>query len=132
MRFKNNDVLEFRKDGGQESYVYGWFILAIKRLFSIVLLRFEPGSREAYHSHAFNCVSWVLCGNLVEHHLNGTIEHHRPSIRPFMTYRDTFHKVVSVGRTYVLTLRGPWAPTWCEYVPGVGTLRLAWGRRVVG
>ena len=112
-------ILSRGKDGGPESTVWGFWLVEIKSLFSIALLRFENGTREAYHSHAFNCISWVFSGKLVEHHFDGKTEEHKPSIFPVITKRDTFHKVNSVGRTYVLTFRGPWARTWQENVGGV-------------
>mgnify|MGYP001575993171 CR=1 FL=1 len=52
----------YGKDGGPESHVWGFWLIEAKSLFSIVLLRFENGTREAYHSHAFNSLSWVLRG----------------------------------------------------------------------
>lgn len=48
------------KDGGGDSTVTGYFLIEIKSLFSVVLLRFDGESRDAYHEHAFNCVSWLL------------------------------------------------------------------------
>jgi hypothetical protein len=122
------DIMRLRKDGGPESRVWGYFLLAIKPLFSIVLLRFENGSREAYHSHAFNCVSWVLSGTLLETELDGGCTLYRPSWRPIITKRETFHKVVSMGRTWVLSFRGPWAKTWQEHTPLGGYKTLTWGR----
>lgn len=119
----------FSKDGGQESTVQGWFIEA-KRVATAVLLRFDNGTREAYHSHAFNCISWVLKGALEEEHLNGGTEVHRPSLKPVITRRDTFHKVRSLGTTWVLSFRGPWADTWKEYVDGK-IVTLTNGRKVV-
>lgn len=120
----------FGKDGGRESTVWGWFA-ECKALASIVLLRFEPGSRDAYHSHAFDAVSLLLKGELREYHLEGGLVVHRaPKI--IVTRRDTFHKVVSVGRSYVLSLRGPWAPTWQEWQRGVGRSTLTSGRVKVG
>lgn len=115
-------LLTLCKDGGYESTVWSYFLVEIKWLFSIALLRFEDGSREAYHSHAFDCVSWVLRGDLVEECLNesnGLTWHnwYRPSWRPVVTRRSTFHKVTSYGRTWVITFRGPWADTWREYLP---------------
>ncbi len=133
---------ELAKDGGPESRVWGYFLLEIKSLFSIVLLRFEDGSRDAYHSHAFNCISWVLKGKLNEYVplpegttitaanvsqrtmdeimqspdlLHAT---YRPSLKPVSTYRTTNHKVVSKGRAWVLSFRGPWAKEWKETVDG--------------
>lgn len=119
----------FSKDGGQESTVQGWFIEA-KKIATAVLLRFDDGTREAYHSHAFNCCSWVLKGALEEEHLTGGIDVHRPSLKPVITRRDTFHKVRSLGTTWVISFRGPWADTWKEYVDGK-IVTLTNGRKVV-
>lgn len=122
----------WRKDGGPESTVSGLFFIEIKNLFSVALLKFEDGSRDAFHGHAFNSVSWVLRGKLYEHmgpnpaymacYFNprseeGEWQIYRPSFRPVKTRRDTFHKVVSKGTTWVLTFRGPWSDTWVEYDP---------------
>jgi hypothetical protein len=104
------------KDGGPQSTVWGHWLFEIKSLASVVLLKFEDGSRDAYHTHAFNSVSWILKGRLTEHHLeSGSLEDHLPSWRPVITRRETFHKVVSEGNTWVLSLRGPWAKTWVEW-----------------
>lgn len=109
----------FRKDGGPESRVWGLFMPEWKRLFSIVLLRFEDGTRDAYHSHAFNAVSWVLSGRLHERFVGRKTHYyvHTPSWRPIVTRREDCHKVTSFGRTWVLSFRGPWAATWEEFLP---------------
>lgn len=117
------------KDGGPESKVWGFWLVEIKSWFSIALLRFDPGSRDAYHSHAFNSVSYVVCGSLVEEHLNEVDIHIHISGDRIVTRRETFHKVTSFGTSWVLTLRGPWAETWQEAVPGVRTRTLTHGRR---
>lgn len=109
-------IFYYGKDGGQYSTVWGFWLVELKKLFSIVLLKFEPGSREAYHSHAFNCISWILRGKLIENHFNGKVEIHTRSIIPIITKRDTFHKVVSEGITWAISFRGPWAPIWKEYL----------------
>lgn len=109
--------LKLCKDGGYDSTVWAYFLFEIKWLFSIALLRFEDGSRDAYHSHAFHCVSWVLRGALEEEILGDDIHWHVPRFLPFITRRTTFHKVTSVGRSWVLTLRGPWAKSRQEYLP---------------
>lgn len=121
------------KDGGPESHVWGYFLCEIKPLFSIVLLRFEDGSRDAYHEHAFNAVSWVLKGELKEETIAPVPEEntYRPSLSPVITLRKTFHKVTSKGRTWVLSVRGPWADTWRESDKD-GEKTLTNGRRVVG
>lgn len=120
----------FGKDGGPESTVWGYFF-ELKRLFSVVLLRFERGSREAYHSHAFHSLNWVLRGHLTEYHLDGRKVTYRPSPWPVLTRRGTFHKVYAEERSWVLSLRGPWARTWREYIPGRGFRTLTHGRKEV-
>ena len=41
-------------DGGKNSGVTGYWLIEWKSGFSIVVLRFSKGTREAFHSHAFN------------------------------------------------------------------------------
>ena len=111
--------MRWEKDGGAESTVTGLYLVEIKSLFSIVLLRFSNGSREAYHSHAFNCISWLLSGSLTEYHYNGRanrLPEHRRRWLPFVTRRSTFHKVKSTGTSWVLSLRGPWLDNWREFL----------------
>lgn len=125
------------KDGGPDSTVTGYWLIEIKRLFSIALLRFDAGSREQYHTHAFNSTSWLLSGHLREEMLgyDGTTEfvtEYRPSVLPIKTFRRTFHRVFSIGTSWVLTFRGPWSRTWFEYDPNDGLFsRLADGRNVI-
>lgn len=120
------------KDGGPESTVTGYWLCEFKRLFSIVLLKFEGRSREAYHEHAFNCISWLLKGQLTETMMDGTVIVHRPSLKPIITKRETFHKVDSDGNSWVISFRGPWVPYWREYLPTKGEARtLTHGRGIV-
>lgn len=107
------------KDGGSESKVTGYWLIESKRFFSIALLRFDKGSREAFHTHAFNAVSWVLKGELAEHIKNKlSWIHYKPSIKPIYTPRERFHKVAGQADvTWALTFRGPWSKTWKEFLP---------------
>ena len=123
--------LSVGKDGGPESSVTGFWLVEIKSLFSVVLLRFDGKSREAFHEHAFNCVSWLLRGRLIEHIMPdddltdieaGSPIVYTPSLFPIWTWRDTFHKVDSVGNSWVLSFRGPWSRTWREYDGNYQTL----------
>lgn len=109
----------YGKDGGPESHVWGFWLLEIKWLCSVAVLVFEPGSREAFHSHAFNSMSWLLWGGLGESMVEypDSTWFYYPSLKPIITRRETFHRVGSVGRSIVLTFRGPWAKTWKEYLP---------------
>jgi len=123
------------KDGGPYSTVTGYWLIELKRLFSIALLKFENGSRDEYHSHAFNSISWVLSGRLEERLHEDPYKvpkFYLPSFRPILTKRTTFHRVESEGTTWVFTLRGPWAKQWAEYNPFKGKYAvLSHGRRVV-
>lgn len=139
-------LFSLTKDGGAESRVWAYNVIESKRFGSIMFLRFEHGSREAFHSRAFNSVSWVLRGGgLVEEFHPDSPEYtegtagpgalcfrvHLPSWRPVLTFRDTYHKVASSGRTWVLTFRGPWAPTWRDQAVGEPERVLTHGRREV-
>ncbi len=119
-------------DGGKESGVTGYFLLEHKKSFSVGLLHFKNGSREAYHSHAFNALSWFISGRVTEEHLDGTTKEFAPSIIPKITPRSCFHRVVSHGNTWCLTLRGPWQDTWKEYRPKTSEfVELTHGRNIV-
>lgn len=115
-----------RVDGGPRSNVTGYWLIEWKRAFSIALLRFSPGSRDCYHSHAFNCLSWILRGRLREYRIDiiqDSFNHrvpvdYTPSLRPVITTRDNTHLVFSYGTTWALTFRGPWAEKWHEWRQG--------------
>lgn len=125
------------KDGGPYSTVTGYWLAEIKSLFSVALLKFEDGSRESYHSHAFNSISWVLSGKLCEEHLGPgsstvRVDHHTSGLRPVLTRRRTFHRVFSEGTSWVLTFRGPWVDHWHEFNPAMRLAStLMHGRRIV-
>lgn len=106
------------KDGGPDSNVTGYWLIEWKSVFSIVLLRFSKGRREAYHSHAFNAVSWIIKGGLSEDRLDTlrTISSLKPSIKPFITTKNNMHRVTGVSDvTWALSFRGPWDVEWFEY-----------------
>lgn len=117
------------KDGGAESSVTGYWLCEFKKAFSVVLLKFEGESREAYHEHAFNCWNWLLKGMLVEtiryddkvqnpgEITCNSVKIYSPSWLPFFIGRTRFHKVDSAGTSWVLSFRGPWADKWREYLP---------------
>lgn len=129
MRCYDNLLLDTGKDGGPDSKVFGYWLVRIKKLFSVALLRFDKGSREAYHTHAFNSVSWVLKGKLEECMLTGEDTVYTPSWRPIFTKRDTFHKVYGCApRTWVLTFRGPWCDKWLECTTERGLIVLTHNR----
>lgn len=120
------------KDGGPESRVSGFFFAEIKKLFTVVLLHFWDGSREAYHTHAFNAISWVLKGKLIENEISGQKRIYWPSLKPIRTPRNMFHKVESVGDTWVFSLRGPWVDKWEEFLPEQNKfITLTHGRKVI-
>jgi hypothetical protein len=121
------------KDGGKESSVTGYWLIESKSLFSVVLLKFEGKSREAYHTHAFNAVSWLLNGSLIEYFKGvGADKIYTASLTPIVTTRDTFHKVSSVGNSWALSFRGPWTETWKEYTTTDDEYLLTNGRVRIG
>lgn len=107
-----------KNDGGPTSGVKAYCLIEWKRFFSVALLRFNDGTREAFHSHAFNAVSWILRGSFIEEKLDGSMKTFTPSLVPKFTPRNNTHRVNSQGVTWVLTFRGPWEDTWVEYRDG--------------
>lgn len=103
------------KDGGQASNATGYWLVEIKNLFSIVLLKFEGQSRENYHSHSFNALTWFLYGNAIEIKPDGSHKQYKRSLWPKYTPRTCMHKVNSLNTSWAFSLRGPWAKTWNEY-----------------
>jgi hypothetical protein len=125
-------------DGGKDSGVTGFFFVEIKPLFSVVLLHFRNGTREAYHSHAFAALTLWLSGRVIEHRIRYQelygvdYEESTPYRAGQLKYtsRDNMHKVESLGDTYALSIRGPWAKTWKEFKGGK-VVTLTNGRKVV-
>jgi len=125
-------VFKLMKDGGPLSRVWGFFLIEAKTLFSIAFLYFKNGSREAYHTHAFNAISWVLWGKLIERTIDGREFVYTPSLIPIYTPRDRFHKVTSEGNTLAITFRGPWIAKWKEFLPHLRAfITLTHGRKEV-
>ena len=122
-------LFSVRSDGGKDSGVTAYFLIEWKPVISIGLLHFKPGTREAYHSHAFNALTWWLQGFVTEVKLIEPIREYGdvvsykeneekdyiPSIIPKYTSRDNFHKVIAHEDTYALTFRGPWHDAWMEF-----------------
>lgn len=120
----------FRKshDGGKDSGVTGYWLIECKSLFSIVLLHFSPGSREAFHTHAFNALTWWLKGAVTEEYIDKTWRNWFPSFIPKFTPRNCFHKIHGSPKgAWALSFRGPWSATWMENKNG-DTYELGHGR----
>lgn len=119
-----------KADGGKKSGVTGYMLIEWKGVFSIGLLHFKPGSREDFHSHAFNAVTWWLRGNVIEIHADGRKLWFSPSFKPKYTSRKCFHKIYANVDTWALTFRGPWQDTWKELRSG-NEVTLTHGRKLV-
>ena len=104
-----------KPDGGKNSGVTAYFLIEWKVLFSIGILHFKIGTREAYHNHAFNALTWWLSGKITEIKLNGEEKDFSPSFKPKYTSRNNFHKVLAHENTYALTFRGNWKDTLNEF-----------------
>lgn len=126
------NLLNRRKDGGPESPVDMYFLCEFKSLFSIGLLKFNRGGREAFHSHAFDAYTWFLSGDLVEEDVSGDTYTYTKSILPKVTLKSKKHRVKAIKDSWCLTIRGPWTKYWEEYDEVKGqTTTLTHGRKVV-
>lgn len=124
-------------DGGPDSGVTGYWLVECKPIASVVLLHFSPGSRDAYHSHAFNAITLWLRGDVVEESLTSsspmadiTFWTWRPGQFKY-TPRGKFHKIVASEKgAWALSIRGPWRDTWEEFKHNKLT-QLTHGRRIL-
>ena len=122
--------LEKVKDGGPDSPVTAYVLVEIKSLFSVMLIHFG-GSREAYHSHAFNALTLWLKGRVYE--FTPFSDRQRPWYAGQWKYtpRERFHRVVAHGiGAWAISFRGPWRDTWQEYRDG-SYVTLTHGRRII-
>lgn len=120
-------------DGGKDSGVTGYWLIEWKRGFSIVLLRFSQGSREAYHSHAFNALTWWLRGEVKEEIIvnDQVVTKHWLPGRMKLTPRNMMHRIMGIAKaSWCLSIRGPWIDTWLERKHGK-EYTLKHGREVV-
>ena len=119
------------KDGGPTSPVDAYFLIENKKLFSIALLKFNKGGREAFHTHAFNAYTWFLWGNLIEECYDERPYYkYKRSLKPKYTPREHNHRVSAFTDSWCLTIRGPWIKTWTEDQNGIKTT-FTWGRKVL-
>lgn len=120
------------KDGGPKSPVDAFFLLEIKGLFSVALLKFNKGAREEFHTHAFNALTWFIKGDLREEEANGATYEYKRSLIPKFTPREKNHRVVASKDSWCFTVRGPWIRVWSEYDKVKDqTAILTHGRKVV-
>ena len=120
------------KDGGPDSNVDAYFLVEIKGLFSIALLKFNKGCREDFHSHAFHALTWFIKGNMVEETLDGTLKVYSRSLLPKLTKRLDVHRVRAHKTSWALTLRGPWSKKWFEVDAHTGVkTTLTHGRKII-
>ena len=121
-----------RYDGGDNSGVTGYWLLEWKKLFSIVVLKFEPNHRENYHSHAFAALTWWLRGRAVEEFPDGTTRMWAPSLLPKYTPKHNTHRYKPDSVIWAFSIRGPWEDTWKEYNPQTKEyITLSKGRKIV-
>lgn len=135
MKFISN-FFSKTKDGGPDSPVDAYFLIEMKGLFSIALLKFNKGSRESYHSHAFNALTWFIKGDLFEEDLHtpdGFLYRYTRSWLPKYTPKAKTHRVIAHEDSWCLTLRGSWQSTWTEYNEKLDeSIILLQGRKVIG
>lgn len=120
------------KDGGPKSPVDGYFLIEVKNIGSIALLKFNKGCREEYHTHAFNAFTWFLNGDLVEQNLDGTTYTYKKSLIPKLTLKSKNHRVLAIKDSWCFTIRGPWDKTWTETSEDLSKVTiLTFGRYIV-
>ncbi len=124
-------LLRKTKDGGPSSPVDAFFLVEIKGLFSVALLKFNKGGREQFHTHAFNAITWFLSGRLTEEDMDGSKYQYSNSLMPKYTPKLKNHRVIAGEDSWCLTIRGPWSRMWSEYDPSTKEITIFGHGRVV-
>lgn len=125
------------KDGGKDSPVDAYVLIEIKSLFSITLLKFNKGTRDNFHSHAFNAWTWFLFGDMCEHRLvslgsdNIVGSKYKRSLLPKVTKRNNLHKVIAKKTSWCFTIRGKWVDEWTEVTQEWDEITLTHNRKIV-
>lgn len=121
--------LEKVKDGGTDSNVDAYVLIEIKSAFSIMLLKFNKGCRQAFHTHAFDAFTMMLSGDMIEEFpdMKG-----RPYKRGKWKYtpKGLLHRVRAFKDSWAFTVRGPWDDTWTELERNIETT-FTHGRKVL-
>lgn len=128
------------KDGGPLSPVTAYVLIEYKPLFSIMLLKFKKGTREEYHTHAFNALTWFILGKMFEERLHlginndyfKIVKRYKKSIFPKITTKDNLHRITAKRNSWCFTIRGPWVNAWYEYNELTNTKTyLTHGRKII-
>lgn len=120
-------LFEWAKDGGPKSNVDAFFICEFKNWFSIAILKFNKGTRQEYHSHAFNALTVMLKGDMLEEFINGESRFYTPFL-PKITRKLDIHRVRARKTSWAVTIRGPWDKYWKEYDEQGNSKTLTHGR----
>lgn len=125
------NIFKKLKDGGSQSPVDAYFLFEIKGLASVALLKFNKGGREAFHTHAFDALTWFIKGDLIEEDVSGDTYRYKKSLVPKLTLKSKNHRVLANKNSYCLTVRGKWQDSWTEYDKDSNTTTVFnWGRLV--
>ncbi len=118
------------KDGGPNSPVDAYFLFELKSFMSVAILKFNKGSREAFHTHAFDAFTWFIKGDLVEEDINGEFHIYERHLFPKVTRKSKNHRVFAMADSWCFTIRGPWSKTWTEDTEEKTTV-LTHGRKII-
>ena len=123
--------LSTAKDGGPDSPVDAYFVIEMKWLFTIALLKFNKGARESFHTHAFNAFTWFISGSMLEEDFSDPLLYrYTRSLLPKFTPRLKNHRVIAEEDSWCFTIRGPWCSSWTEDHKNK-TITLTHGRKVI-
>lgn len=138
-------VLSFQDVALGEGRVRAFTVIEIKRLFSVIIYKWETVDQVRFHTHAFPAVGFLLAGSYLEQRIvDGRVEDNLVSRRFFPRWlpRNYCHAIKrSFGLTLSVVITGRWRRTWWEYFPATVDLpghwqEYTWGRkklrRVVG
>ena len=98
-------------------YLCRWYVIPRNRFLNIYLHRFgQSDDDRALHCHPWYSVSFLLKGELLEHHFNG--KRHIPWLLPVFRTAKFAHRLELVkGPVWTLFVTGPRVREWGFHCP---------------
>lgn len=98
-------------------YLSRWWFIPRNKFFNIYIHKFGRSDDDrALHDHPWFSVSFLLKGEMIEHHLNG--KRHIPWLRPVFRTAKFAHRLELVkGPVWTIFITGPRIRSWGFHCP---------------
>lgn len=118
MKFLGIVFLKWKTIALGDQVVTEYTLLEYKKLFSLKLFNFHRtnGLQDRFHTHAFNAISILLCGNYTEELIvdDKIVKRQRNHRRFLFIPKDTYHRITRSHGCWTILITGPWGENFKE------------------